>query len=99
MDRRGIPSAFCFLGAMPQRGRARSLNLLDRGTKSARIDSRKRQNKLFSYIDSEGHAMPRVFLSHLTLDRQFVERELLPILHQQGIETWYAPTEIRTTEE
>src|SRR5690348_15642666 len=43
--------------------------------------------------------MPRVFLSHSAKDRGFVEGELLPMLRQRGIETWYAPTDIRTAEE
>jgi hypothetical protein len=43
--------------------------------------------------------MPRVFLSHSTQDRQFVESELLPTLHQHGIDTWYAQADIHTTEE
>src|SRR5205809_6206877 len=43
--------------------------------------------------------MPRVFLSHSTHDRQFVECELLPTLHQQGIDTWYARTDIHSSEE
>jgi hypothetical protein len=42
---------------------------------------------------------PRVFISHSTHDRQFVEDELLPILRQQGVETWYAPTDIQTSDD
>lgn len=43
--------------------------------------------------------MPRVFISHSTHDRPFVEAELLPVLQENGIEAWYAPNEIRTAEE
>jgi hypothetical protein len=43
--------------------------------------------------------MVRVFLSHSTKDRAFVERELLRLLQAQGIDTWYAPDDISTAQE
>lgn len=43
--------------------------------------------------------MPRVFLSHSSLDRLFIDNVLLPILHQHGIETWYCKNDIHTAEE
>jgi hypothetical protein len=39
--------------------------------------------------------MPRVFISHATLDRNFVEREMIPLLERHGVETWYARTDIK----
>src|SRR5512145_2308318 len=38
--------------------------------------------------------MSQVFISHATKDRAFVERELLPLLTQQGIATWYSRDDI-----
>jgi formylglycine-generating enzyme required for sulfatase activity len=38
--------------------------------------------------------MPRVFISHATTDRAFVEREIIPLLERNGLETWYAQTDI-----
>jgi TIR domain len=40
--------------------------------------------------------MPRVFISHSTKDREFVERDLLPFLREHGIDAWYAPDDIQT---
>jgi tetratricopeptide (TPR) repeat protein len=42
--------------------------------------------------------MPKVFISHSTLDREFVEREIIPPLRTHGIETWYSTDNIRTAE-
>jgi WD40 repeat protein len=42
--------------------------------------------------------MPRIFISHSTQDRGFVEGELRAALAQPGVETWYAKTSIRTAE-
>lgn len=33
-------------------------------------------------------------MSHSALDRHFVEREIVALLQQHGIDTWYAPSEI-----
>jgi len=38
--------------------------------------------------------LPRVFLSHATSDRDFVENEIVPLLNRHGIETWYSQTDI-----
>jgi predicted Zn-dependent peptidase len=42
--------------------------------------------------------MPRVFISHTTKDREFVEREIVSALHQHGIDTWYSPDDISTAD-
>lgn len=39
--------------------------------------------------------MAKVFISHATEDRAFVENELVPELQQLGIEIWYSRTDIR----
>src|ERR1022692_1673129 len=38
--------------------------------------------------------MPLVFVSHSTHDREFVEKEIIPILEGQGIEAWYSQDSI-----
>lgn len=43
--------------------------------------------------------MPRVFISHSSLDRQFVDRDLMPVLREAGIDTWYATNDIATAVE
>jgi TIR domain-containing protein len=43
--------------------------------------------------------MSKVFLSHSSKDRPFVEDTLIPLLHRHGIETWYAKDDIQTAEE
>jgi formylglycine-generating enzyme required for sulfatase activity len=43
--------------------------------------------------------MPRVFICHATLDRDFVEREVVGLLNQHGLETWYSKDNIQTAEE
>jgi len=40
--------------------------------------------------------MPKVFLSHSTKDRRFVEDELKPALERSGIGTWYAHDDIQS---
>jgi hypothetical protein len=40
--------------------------------------------------------MPRVFISHASKDREFVEREIISILNKHGIETWYSTADITT---
>jgi hypothetical protein len=39
--------------------------------------------------------MTRVFISHATPDRNFVEQEIIPLLEKNGVETWYARTDIQ----
>lgn len=41
---------------------------------------------------------PRVFVSHSTLDRSFVEREVVAPLERSGIPTWYAKADINSAE-
>ncbi len=41
--------------------------------------------------------MPKVFISHSSHDRPFVEREIITPLKRHGIETWYSRDDIRTT--
>ena len=43
--------------------------------------------------------MPKVFISHSTRDRDFVEREIIALLSTHGIETWYCKDDIRTADE
>ena len=38
--------------------------------------------------------MPLVFVSHSTHDREFVEKEIIPLLEGQGIEAWYSKDNI-----
>jgi formylglycine-generating enzyme required for sulfatase activity len=42
--------------------------------------------------------MSRVFISHSTKDREFVERVLVPALHGYGLETWYSREDIRAAD-
>jgi hypothetical protein len=41
--------------------------------------------------------MPKVFISHCTLDRPFVEAEVLPVLRAAGLEYWYCKEDIPTS--
>jgi formylglycine-generating enzyme required for sulfatase activity len=43
--------------------------------------------------------MPRVFISHATADRDFIEREIIPLLQRNGVETWYARDDIAAADE
>lgn len=43
--------------------------------------------------------MPRVFISHSSLDRDFVERQIIAPLRSHGIETWYSKDSIETAAE
>lgn len=43
--------------------------------------------------------MPRVFVSHSSKDRAFVEREILPLLQGQGIDTWFSTDDISSASE
>ncbi|HWW73865.1 MAG TPA: toll/interleukin-1 receptor domain-containing protein, partial [Pyrinomonadaceae bacterium] len=38
--------------------------------------------------------MPRVFISHSFLDTEFVEREIIPLLTESGLEVWYSEKNI-----
>lgn len=38
--------------------------------------------------------MPRIFISHSSKDRDFVESELMPFLRNQGVEPWYSRDDI-----
>ena len=42
--------------------------------------------------------MPKVFISHSSKDRSFIEKDLKPGLNQYGIETWYSNEDIHTAE-
>lgn len=39
---------------------------------------------------------PKVFISHSTYDRDFVEREIIPTLGAYGIDVWYSRDDIQT---
>jgi hypothetical protein len=41
----------------------------------------------------------RIFLSHSTKDREFVERELVQLLHGHGLKFWYSKLNILTAEQ
>jgi hypothetical protein len=43
--------------------------------------------------------MAKLFISHATSDRAFVESELMNLLRALGFETWFAEEDINTTEE
>ncbi|HEX3149213.1 MAG TPA: toll/interleukin-1 receptor domain-containing protein [Gemmataceae bacterium] len=43
--------------------------------------------------------MPSIFISHATADRSFVVREIIGTLKQQGIRSWYAPSDITTSQD
>jgi len=43
--------------------------------------------------------MPRVFISHSTQDRDFVEQEIIGLLEGCGVETWYSKDSIAATEQ
>ena len=38
--------------------------------------------------------MPRIFVSHCTEDREFVENEIVSLLRKHGLDTWYSRTDI-----
>jgi HEAT repeat protein len=40
--------------------------------------------------------LPRVFISHATQDRELVEREIVQVLRDHGIDTWYAVKDVPT---
>jgi type VI secretion system protein VasG len=40
----------------------------------------------------------KVFISHSTQDRELVEREIIGLLHANGIEAWYSQDDIRPTD-
>src|SRR5262249_23838018 len=50
-------------------------------------------------FDRTDDAPPRVFISHSSLDRQFVEGELLSALRGHGVATWHSAEDIQTAEE
>jgi serine/threonine protein kinase len=39
----------------------------------------------------------RVFVSHSTQDREFVEKEIISLLERNGIQTWYSKVQINTS--
>jgi hypothetical protein len=43
--------------------------------------------------------MPRVFVSHSSEDRTFVENDLLPSFEAAGITAWYSANDVLTAEE
>lgn len=43
--------------------------------------------------------MTKVFISHATKDRPYVEEWILPAFHEQGIETWYCKEEIKAADQ
>src|SRR5262249_30550377 len=47
----------------------------------------------------EGAPMVRVFVSHSSHDRSFVEDELVPLLQAHGVGTWYSREEVHGGED
>jgi len=47
-------------------------------------------------IDTTGFAETRVFISHSTADREWVEREVVQVLESRGIKTWYSKVAVKT---
>ncbi len=43
--------------------------------------------------------MARVFISHSSLDREFVELNIIAPLRAHGVETWYSSDSIETADE
>ena len=43
--------------------------------------------------------MARLFISHATADRRFVERELLGLLRALGFDPWFAEADIQSTQQ
>lgn len=43
--------------------------------------------------------MPTIFLSHSSEDKDFIEREVIPVLKSRDIGVWYSPHAIQTAEE
>jgi tetratricopeptide (TPR) repeat protein len=43
--------------------------------------------------------MPRIFISHSSLDRELVEREIISPLRAHGLETWYSTDNIKSASE
>jgi hypothetical protein len=47
-------------------------------------------------IDTSAFTETRVFISHSTADREWVEREVIQVLESKGIKTWYSKMAIKT---
>ena len=43
--------------------------------------------------------MEKVFVSHSSDDRQLVENEIVPLLRNAGLDTWYSKDNIRASEQ
>lgn len=43
--------------------------------------------------------MARVFISHSTDDREFIDRQVVPTLRAAGLETWYSKNDIQASEQ
>jgi hypothetical protein len=55
------------------------------------------KSKQAAELDLSDLQIQRVFVSHSTLDRQWVEREIISFLDENGIRTWYAKSAIITS--
>jgi len=49
-------------------------------------------------VRQEDPPMPKVFVSHSTADREFVEREIIPLLESHNIGNWYSRDNIHATD-
>jgi hypothetical protein len=47
-------------------------------------------------IDASGFAETRVFISHSTADREWVEREVVQVLESRGVKPWYSRDAVKT---
>ena len=50
-------------------------------------------------LDEQREGQPKVFVSHSSKDREFVEREIVSLLENHGIDTWYSTEDINTADE
>jgi serine/threonine protein kinase len=50
-------------------------------------------------IDEVGRPRPMVFISHAAADRELVRREIVDLLKDNGVDYWYAETDILPTKE
>ncbi len=81
---------------------SRAPNLVRLLVHAIRVAVEKEQSQQPTTIVVEGGAhltstpKEKVFVSHSTADRGFVENEILPLLKSRGIDAWYCKTEIQT---
>ena len=53
--------------------------------------------KLTALLAEERKAVSKLFISHATADRDFVEQHLVRLLRALGFDVWFAPDDITTS--